>query len=398
MEMNNNNIIKYELSYLLNILETEYPNHIFKLKTKKIYTHIYNYNYNYNNTNLVDINNSNSAGSVGLTKQQSSSLNCESKSIPKNKIIVSTFNKKKINSNVINNIKRKIYVEETDAFSAERMIQDIRNVLGKVSLGNKNYVIEILKKNIGFIDKYNENNIDTNIDNSNYCNINNNINKCIDLLLQYANLCLEWNDLYLEIYHHVYYTNVNINNNIPFHKKLYIQCENNIWNYKVYETNTQTIFFRCSNIDLFIKFSMKYPSYCIEFCKNKNVKSFEDWFILYYKLLIDKLIEISSLGPSQTNSVDSCEEINSKLEWIEIIIQYFNSFIKLSDKYLQNSCNKIKTIYNNIKYKDLFDQFDNIILDKPAGSNKPQSETIPKSIPMKIQFKWMEITDILKLQ
>lgn len=367
----NNNILKFEFSYLLYLLETEYPNHIFKLKTKKIYTQFYKndtVNISLKNKSLVNHNTKSKQIYIVNNVKEDMNNQTENKVIPKKK---SNLNQNHYNNNNQIN-KRKIYVKETDAFSDERIIQDIRNVLGKVSIENKNYVIDVLKKNISIIE-------------------NENIMKeCIELLLQYANLCLEWNDLYLEIYHLVYYTkcielnnelnsNSNSNSNynmINFHKNIYIQCEELIWNHKKYDTDVQTIFFRLSNLDLFIKLSMKYPTYCKELCKNKNyisnneiVKSFEEWFIIYYILFQNKLF-------------DENIDINEKLDWMEIIIQYFNSFIKLSDNYLQNSIKKIHSIYNNNKYKVLyFNNLNDIIINK--------------NIPMKTQFKWMEITDRL---
>jgi len=285
----NNDIIIYELPFLLNQLD---DNNYFKIKTKKIYAQFYNKNYKYDNN------------------------------------------------------KRKSYIKETDAFSDERMIQDIRNVLGKVSEDNKKYVIEILKKNISIVNS-------------------NRKNECIQLLVQYACLCLEWNDLYLQIYNEVYYNKTNVDY-YQFHKNIYTCIENNIWEYKSYETDEQTIFFRTSNIQLFIKFSMLFPNYCIELCREHQIKSLENWIVFYIKKYIQKIVQ-------STNSVE-------KIQSFECLITFYKTFMSLSNNYLKDASKKFKIICNNYK-KDIIEPINQIIEDE--------------NIPMKLQFKWMEITDLL---
>lgn len=297
-------IVRYDLQFLLNQLS---ETHIFKIKTKKIYASLYdlnNLNYNYNDKNY---------------KKTSKLYN-----------------------------KRKSYVKETDAFSDERIIQDIRSVLGKVCDDNKKYVIENLNKNIEIVNSKNKETI----------------NDLEKLLIQYANLCLEWNDLYLKIYNEVYFINNKSNiHSLQFHKSLYIENENLIWNYKQYDTPEQTLFFRISNIDLFVKFSMSFPSYCIELLiKTKNIGksniSLEDWNIFYTNMFIEKIKE------------------QNDFSWIEILIHYFKCLIQT--KYVQEPVKKFSLIW---KKNNFIETINKIIINK--------------EIPLKIQFKWMEITDLL---
>jgi len=317
MDNDNKEIIRYDYSYLLNLLD---DSHIFKLKTKKIYYNIYDISF-------IEI------------KNHKNELNFN--------------NNKKRQSNYHQN-KRKIYVKETNAFSDERIIQDIRSVLGKVCDNNKKYVIDNLMKNIEIINSKNKNTID----------------ELIKLLIQYANLCLEWNDLYLRIYSEVYYNTAKNNSliNQSFHKQLYIENENLIWNYKIYDTQEQTLFFRISNIDLFVKFSMTFPSYCIELLQKskiivKNNISLEDWNIFYTNEFINKI---------QSNSNDNL------FSWIEILIHYFKSLIHT--KYVSEPIKKFSLIWKKNNFIETINKM-----------------IIHKDIPLKIQFKWMEITDLITL-
>lgn len=301
-----NDIIIYELPYLLNLLDDS--NH-FKIKTKKIYGQFYNKNYKFDT-------------------------------------------------------KRKTYIKETDAFSDERMIQDIRNVLGKVSNENKKYVIDTLKKNITIVNSKKK-------------------DECVKLLVQYATLCLEWNDLYLQIYNEVYYlpfiSGVNkntesneTNNSLKFHKSIYYCIEDNIWNYKQYDTEEQTIFFRCSNLQLFIKFSMLFPNYCIELCnekyysKEKPIKSLENWIVYYITRLI--------------SNIQNNENTNERQQIIECCIVFYKTMLNLTNNYLQDANKKFKIICTKYK-KQIVDDLQNMIEQC--------------NVPMKLQFKWMEITDLL---
>jgi hypothetical protein len=293
-------VVRYDLHFLLNILN---DNHIFKIKTKKIYASLYENN------------------------------------------IVSN-NKFKKNSDSKLYHKRKSYIKETDAFSDERVIQDIRSVLGKVCDNNKKYVIDNLMKNIEIVNSKNK---DT-------------INELCKLLIQYANLCLEWNDLYLKIYNEVYYVlNKSNTNSLQFHKQLYIENENLVWNYKQYDTPEQTLFFRISNIDLFVKFSMSFPAYCIELLIktkkiNKTSITLEDWNVFYTNMFLEKIRE------------------QNDLSWIEILIHYFKCLIQT--KYVQEPIKKFSLIW---KKNNFIETINKIIINN--------------EIPLKIQFKWMEITE-----
>jgi len=292
-------IVRYDLTFLLNILS---DNLIFKIKTKKIYSHLYENN------------------------------------------IVNNKYKKNNDSKLYH--KRKSYVKETDAFSDERVIQDIRSVLGKVCDTNKKYVIDNLIKNIEIVNSKNKETI----------------NELCKLLIQYANLCLEWNDLYLKIYNEVYYVlNKSNTNSLQFHKQLYIENENLIWNYKQYDTHEQTLFFRISNIDLFVKFSMSFPAYCIELLiKTKNIGktsiTLEDWNVYYTNMFIEKIRE------------------QNDLSWIEILIHYFKCLILT--KYVQEPIKKFSLIWKKNNFIEIINKI-----------------IINKEIPLKIQFKWMEITE-----
>jgi len=188
------------------------------------------------------------------------------------------------------------------------------------------------------------------------------INELCKLLIQYANLCLEWNDLYLKIYNEVYYVlNKSNTNSLQFHKQLYIENENLIWNYKQYDTHEQTLFFRISNIDLFVKFSMSFPAYCIELLiKTKNIGktsiTLEDWNVYYTNMFIEKIRE------------------QNDLSWIEILIHYFKCLIQT--KYVQEPIKKFSLIWKKNNFIEIINKI-----------------IINKEIPLKIQFKWMEITE-----
>lgn len=229
-----NSIKRYELGFLLNFLDDE---HFFKQKTRKIYASYYK-------------NRNNSQHSSGSFASGSDSS------------------------------RRKSFLAETEVFSDERAIQEIRGALGKMSANNKENVITILTKNP--------------VSESNYDNL-------ASLLHQYATLCIEWNDLYLSVYDKVYYQS-----NPDFYKKVYLLSMHFIENPRHFEDSDQKMFFRVSNIELFSKMGAIYPKY-------REIPNLVDWTNHYNTLFYTKLTAVE-------NEFD--------LDWLNMCIHFSSTIFK----------------------------------------------------------------------
>lgn len=272
-----NSIKRYDLGFLLNFLDDD---HFFKQKTRKIYASYYNKN---------RTNNSFASGSESS--------------------------------------KRKSFLAETEVFSDERSIQEIRGALGKMSSNNKENVIAILTKNP--------------VSEASYDNL-------ASLLYQYATLCIEWNDLYLSVYDKVYFQS-----NPDFYKKVYLLSMHLIENPRNFEDSEQKMFFRISNIELFSKMGVIYPSF-------REIANLVDWTNHYNTLFYNKLTQ---------------SESNLDLDWLNLCIHYCSTVYK----------------YVNTKEKKMF---------KKKWMNSDWFKSInqlveQERIPIKSRFKWMDFTDLI---
>jgi hypothetical protein len=223
------------------------------------------------------------------------------------------------------NSKRKSYLVETEVFSDERSIQEIRGILGKMSHANKQDIIDTLKKNKVSPNSY---------------------NILIQLLHQYATLCIEWNDLYLSIYDKVYYQS-----DSSFYEKLFELSKDLIKNPREYDDPEQKMFFRISNIELYCKLGFLYSSYRKDTTINWGFRNIQD--------IYDKFLE------TKTN------------DWLIIIVHFLVTLFKnmqTADK---------KSFKKNIALQTWFKEIQQMV----------DSEIIP----IKIRFKWMDFIDLINI-
>lgn len=272
--MSSPQVTRYDLSTLLNFIPEE---HFFRQKTKRIYKSFYHQQ-----------NPSNASGQYPT------------------------------------NTKRKSYLPETEVFSDERAIQEIRGALGKMSNDNKQNIIEILKKNT--------------VSETNY-------NVLVQLLHQYATLCLEWNDLYIQIYDKVYYQN-----SAPFYHQVYEYSKYLIENPKEYEDPEQKMFFRISNIEFYCKLGMHYS----KFRKVNLLKWADETFIRLFQLF---------------NST------NYNVEWLILLIHYGTILYKFT------STQDIKKMKSYIINSNWYSEISTL------------SQTT--KLPIKISFKWMDFVELI---
>lgn len=220
--------------------------------------------------------------------------------------------------------KRKSFLAETEVFSDERSIQEIRGVLGKMSQSNKQLIIDVLQKN--------------------HVSVKNH-DVLIQLLHQYATLCLEWNDLYLAIYDKVYYQA-----DPDFYKKLYDLCWQLVLVPKEYDDPDQKMFFRLSNIELFCKLGVQYVNY--------RKDSLLKWSF-------GVLATIHGLCKAELYAPD----------WISIYIHFATIYVRsvsVGDK---------RHFRRKVKAEPHFADLQALVDDG--------------QLPVKIQFKWMDFTDLL---
>lgn len=271
--MSHASIKRYDLGTLLNFISED---HFFRQKTKKIYHNFYSSN---------------------------GSNYSPSESTPK----------------------RKSFLTETEVFSDERSIQEIRGALGKMSNTNKQNIIEILSKNQVSPEKY---------------------DLLVQLLHQYATLCIEWNDLYMTIYDKVYYQT-----NAPFYVKVYELSQELIDSPREYDDPEQKMFFRISNIELFAKLGSTYPSF--------RKESLTDWCSRFS----DKL---------HTLFVEN----NLCTEWLTLLLHFLTTNFKYATP-------REKTVFRkNWLESHWFKNIDSLVkLSK---------------LPIKIRFKWMDFTDLIQ--
>lgn len=228
--------------------------------------------------------------------------------------------------------KRKSFLAETDVFSDERSIQEIRCALGKMTSSNKEATMNVLIKNK--VSRENE-------------------DKLVELLHQYATLCLEWNDLYIQIYDSVYYQE-----NPSLHKKIYDLSYNLIWNPKHYDDLEQKLFFRTSNIEFYAKMSSRYPKYrCLNIF---------NWSCEIINNMLKNVVDLPF------SNLEKIKDTN-KLDWINLIFH----FIKVV--YLMNK-NIIQKWVDTEWYKTLCVFSDSSL------------------IPMKMNFKWMDLIELFEIQ
>jgi hypothetical protein len=280
--MNQVEIRRYDLGTLLNYIGED---HFFRQKTKKIYYNFYTSNGNNFSGFSSNSNSSESSGSV----------------------------------------KRKSFLSETEVFSDERSIQEIRGALGKMSVSNKQNIIEILSKNQVSAEKY---------------------DILVNLLHQYATLCIEWNDLYLSIYDKVYYQT-----NAPFYIKLYELSQELIENPREYDDIEQKMFFRISNIELFAKLGSTYHSFR------------KDGLLSWCNNIVEKLFNFF-------------KSANYNVDWLILLLHF---------------------ITTNYKYSS---QKEKIMFKKSwLESNwyKEINQLVEESkLPIKIRFKWMDFADLIQ--
>ncbi len=277
MSMSNHQVLRYELNVLLNFIPEE---HFFRQKTKKVYKNFY----------------------LPPAPQSSGSLHTSGS-------------------------RRKSYIAETEVFSDERAIQEIRGALGKMSSANKQNIIETLKKNT--------------VSESSYDNL-------VQLLHQYATLCLEWNDLYLLIYDKVYYQS-----QAPFYPNIYHFSKYLIENPKEYEDPEQKMFFRISNIEIYCKLGMMYPTF-----RGESVLRWSDQTITrLYTLFI---------------------EHQCNIDWFILLIHFCTIQYKISNN------REKKQLKSMIIKSSWYNQLDNLVNEE--------------KLPIKIRFKWMDFTDLLDQQ
>jgi hypothetical protein len=273
--MSSPQVTRYDLSTLLNFIPEE---HFFRQKTKRIYKSFY---------------------------QQPNSSNTSSQYTA--------------------NTRRKSYLPETEVFSDERAIQEIRGALGKMSNDNKQNIIEILKKNT--------------VSETNY-------NILVQLLHQYATLCLEWNDLYIQIYDKVYYQN-----NAPFYPQVFEYSKYLIENPKEYEDLEQKMFFRISNMEFYCKLGIHYS----KFRKVTLLKWADETFCRLYQLF---------------NST------NYNIEWLILLIHFGTTLYKFTNA---ADVKKIKSYMINSQWY-----------------NEINSLTQTSKLPIKISFKWMDFVELIE--
>lgn len=297
-------VIRYQLGELLNFIGED---HFYRQKTKKVYR---NYYLNAAGSGSCHGNahaaGSSVAGPAFPVQSQSQALGHSSTNAG------SLFHK------------RKSYLTETEVFSDERSIQEIRGVLGKMSASNKQLIIDTLRKN-----QVSEASHDV----------------LIQLLHQYATLCIEWNDLYLSIYDKVYYQNDPV-----FYEKLFHTCARLVDEPRHYDDPEQKTFFRVSNIELYCKLGMTYANF--------RKDSLQKW-------CLKTLAHIYDLYHSSQFQTD----------WISLYIHFASTFLRgvsLSEK---------KAFRRKVKAEQSF-------LDI-------QSHVDGDKFPIKIKFKWLDFTDLL---
>lgn len=272
--MSTPNVVRYDLNTLLNFIPED---HFFRQKTKKVYKNFY----------------------VSPPPQFASSSQSSG-------------------------TRKKTYLAETEVFSDERAIQEIRGALGKMSNTNKQNIIETLKKNT--------------VSESSY-------DILVQLLHQYATLCLEWNDLYLMIYDKVYFQT-----KAPFYHKIFDFAKYLIENPKEYDDPEQKMFFRISNIEIYCKLGMMYPSFRITNILKWSEETLDNIYGLFIRSNLD-------------------------IEWLILIIHFCTIQYKISSL---KEKKQFKTLYRKSTW---FDFFNTLV----------QTDQLP----IKIRFKWMDFTDLL---
>ena len=130
--------------------------------------------------------------------------------------------------------------------------------------------------------------------------------------------------------------------------KLYEYTESIVWNPKQYQDNEQKLFFRISNIEFFAKMSMRYQKY-----RCSSISEFSNKFC-------QKMFD----------------ESKRDYDFITLICQFITTLYKAMNKSNKKSS---KTIWMSSQWF------------------KEINECVEKEIyPFKIQFKWMDIVEMLE--